>query len=34
MYKPIMRNENKGIKGIFKMDDELIKYLVENGETV
>lgn len=32
LYKPLMRKEEKGIRGIFKMKDDMIEYLIENGE--
>jgi SAM-dependent methyltransferase len=34
LYKPILRKDAKGIKGIFKMDDDMIKYLVNNGKKI
>lgn len=34
LYKPIMRKEEKGVKGIFRMDDDMIRSLAENGEEI
>lgn len=34
LYKPIMRKEEKGIKGIIKMKDSMIKQLIENGDPI
>jgi SAM-dependent methyltransferase len=34
LYKPIMRSEEKGIRGILRMKDEMIRQLIENGETI
>jgi SAM-dependent methyltransferase len=34
LYKPVMRKDEKGIKGIFRMDDDMINYLIKNGETM
>lgn len=34
LYKPIMRKEPKGIKGIIRMKDEMIQQLIENGEHI
>ncbi len=34
LYKPVMRKEEKGIRGIFKMKDDMIKYLLESGDSV
>jgi hypothetical protein len=31
LYKPIMKNEKDGVRGIFKMKDDLIKYLIDSG---
>jgi len=32
LYKPIMRIEEEGIRGIVRMKDDMIKKLIENGE--
>jgi SAM-dependent methyltransferase len=32
LYKPLLRKENKGIRGIFRLKDEMVSYLMENGE--
>lgn len=32
LYKPLLRKENKGMKGIFRLKDEMVGYLMENGE--
>ena len=34
LYKPLMRREDKGIRGMFKLNDPLIAYLEENGSAV
>lgn len=34
LYKPIMRREDNNVRGIFKMKDTMIKYLVDNGEQI
>jgi SAM-dependent methyltransferase len=34
LYKPVMRKDNKGLKGIFKIKDEMIDHLIENGDTI
>lgn len=34
LYKPIMRREKNGIRGIFRMKDTMIEYLVNNGEQI
>jgi SAM-dependent methyltransferase len=34
LYKPLMRREDKGIRGMFKLSDPLISYLEENGSEV
>lgn len=34
LYKPLLRKEPKGIRGIFKLKDQMIEHLIENGETV
>ena len=31
-YKPVMRKEMKGVRGMFGLDDPLVKYLEDNGE--
>jgi SAM-dependent methyltransferase len=31
LYKPVMRREEKGIRGMFKLNDPLVKYLETNG---
>jgi SAM-dependent methyltransferase len=31
LYKPLMRREDNGIRGMFKLDDPLVVYLEENG---
>jgi len=32
LYKPVMRIEEEGIRGIVRMKDDMIKKLIENGE--
>ena len=32
LYKPLMRREEKGIRGMFRTSDPLISYLEQNGE--
>ncbi|VBB17906.1 mRNA capping enzyme [Yasminevirus sp. GU-2018] len=32
LYKPLMRKEPKGIRGVLRMKDEMIKELMDNGE--
>ena len=32
LYKPLLRKEEKGIKGLFKINDHMVEYLKENGE--
>ena len=34
LYKPVMRIEDKGVRGILRMKDDMIKELIENGETL
>lgn len=34
LYKPIMRTEEKGIRGIIRMKDDMIKQLITNGESI
>lgn len=34
LYKPIMRKEDKGIRGIVRMNDDMIKDLLDNGESI
>jgi SAM-dependent methyltransferase len=34
LYKPLMRKDDKGIKGIFKLKDKMIEYLIANGEEI
>jgi hypothetical protein len=34
LYKPLLRKEDKGIKGIFKLNDDMVLYLIENGEAL
>lgn len=34
LYKPIMKKEGANIRGIFKMSDEIIEHLVDNGEKI
>lgn len=32
LYKPVMRNDDMGIRGIFRMNDNMISYLMKNGQ--
>jgi len=32
LYKPILQKDDMGTKGLFKMNDRLVKYLMENGD--
>lgn len=34
LYNPIMKNEKNGVKGIFRIKDEMIQYLIESGEKI
>jgi hypothetical protein len=34
LYKPIMRKEGENVRGIFRMRDKMIDYLVDNGEKI
>jgi hypothetical protein len=31
LYKPVLKIEDNGIRGLFKRNDNIIEYLVENG---
>jgi len=32
LFKPLLKKDDVGTKGLFKMDDNLVKYLMENGD--
>lgn len=32
LYKPILRKENEGIRGVYKMKDDMMRYLIDNGQ--
>ena len=34
LYKPILRKDKNGSRGIFKMDDKMITYLIKSGESL
>lgn len=34
LYRPIMRKEEKGLKGLLSLEDEMITSLMENGESI
>ena len=34
LYKPIMKKSDNGVRGIFKMNDDIIEYLIDNGDQI
>ena len=34
LYKPLMRKEDANVKGVFKMEDPMIEYLIQNGDII